>query len=134
MLPQYIKKILCHISHDEDRTERYLIEQGLYYEGANGVNVMSSTHEQPQTCTEAATTYYNYTANETNDEWEHQRPPFQTEMRKSGILEVYSQNYLLRCNDRQQECMICIWDFTHVTMTNVKAVKGWKYKLPVVKL
>ena len=49
--------------------------------------------------------YYNCTASETDEERER-RPTFDAsksdeEMRET--LEVYSQNYLLRCSDRQQE-------------------------------
>ena len=49
--------------------------------------------------------YYNYTASETDEERER-RPTSDASKSEEEIretLEVYSQNYLLRCSDRQQE-------------------------------
>ena len=63
----------------------------------------SSTKRQ-QTCTEAATKYYNYTVNETDEEREHRLPTLPKSTRlDQATLKVYSKNYLLRCSDRQQE-------------------------------
>ncbi|CAH3152316.1 unnamed protein product [Porites lobata] len=69
---------------------------------------VTSSTQRPQTCTEAATKYYNYIVNETDEEREHRLP---TLTKAAGLfrgldqetLKVYSQNYLLRCSDRQQE-------------------------------
>ena len=64
----------------------------------------ASSTQRPQTCTEAATKYYNYTVNETDEEREHRRPTLPKATRQDqATLKVYSQNYLLWCSDRQQE-------------------------------
>ena len=64
----------------------------------------TSSTQRPQTCTEAATKYYNYTVNETDEEREHRLPTLPKATRlDQATLKVYSQNYLLRCSDRQQE-------------------------------
>ena len=44
----------------------------------------TSLTQRPQTCTEAATKYYNYTANETDEETEHRLPTLQKAMRRLG--------------------------------------------------
>ena len=50
----------------------------------------------------AATKYYNYTVNETDDEREHRLPTIPKATRlDQATLKVYYQNYLLRCSDRQ---------------------------------
>ena len=51
----------------------------------------TSSTQRPQTCTEAATKYYNYTVNETDEEREHRLP---TRLDQATLLKVYSQNYL----------------------------------------
>ena len=62
-----------------------------------------------QTFTETATKYYNYTANETDEERDHQLLTLQdnnNSRRKrwgEATLEVYIQTYLLRYNDRQKK-------------------------------
>ena len=64
----------------------------------------TSSTQRPQTCTEAATKYYNYIVNETDEEREHRLPTLPKATRlDQATLKVYSQNYLLRCSDRQQE-------------------------------
>jgi len=64
----------------------------------------TSSTQRPQTCTEAATKYYNYIVNETDEEREHRLPTLTKATRlDQARLKVYSQNYLLRCSDRQQE-------------------------------
>ena len=64
----------------------------------------TSSTQRPQTCTEAATKYYNYIVNETDEEREHRLPTLTKATRlDQETLKVYSQNYLLRCSDRQQE-------------------------------
>ena len=64
----------------------------------------TSSTKRPQTCTEATTKYYNYTVNETDEEREHRLPTLPKATRlDQATLKVYSQNYLLRCSDRQQE-------------------------------
>ena len=64
----------------------------------------TSSTQRPQTCTEAATKYYNYIVNETDEEREHRLPTLPKATRlNQATLKVYSQNYLLRCSDRQQE-------------------------------
>ena len=40
--------------------------------------------QRPQACTEAAKKYYNYTANETDEEREHRLPTLQKVFRRSG--------------------------------------------------
>ena len=64
----------------------------------------TSSTQRPQTCREAATKYYNYTANE---EREHRLPTLQKAMGRSGnAYWVRQYNYLLpkfRWNDRQQQ-------------------------------
>ena len=64
----------------------------------------TSSTQRPQTCTEAATKYYNYTVNKTDEEREHRlwTLPKATRL-DQATLKVYSQNYLLRCSHRQQE-------------------------------
>ena len=62
----------------------------------------TSSTQRPQTCTEAATKYYNYIVNETDEEREHRLPTLPKATRlNQATLKVYSQNYLLRCSDRQ---------------------------------
>ena len=63
-----------------------------------------SSTQRPQTCTEAATKYYNYVVIETDEEREDRLPtsPKATRL-DQATLKVNSQNYLLRCSDRQQE-------------------------------
>ena len=66
----------------------------------------TSSTQRLQTCTEAATKYYNYTANETDEKRKHRLAMLSWCFKKrsgDATLEVYSQDYLLRCNDRQQE-------------------------------
>ena len=64
----------------------------------------TSSTQRPQTWTEAATKYYNYIVNETDEEREHRLPTLPKATRlDQATLKVYSQNYLLRCSDRQQE-------------------------------
>ena len=61
----------------------------------------TSPTQRPQTCTEAVTKYYNYTANE---KMEHRLTTFQKAMgRSSNAYWVREYNYLLRCNDRQKQ-------------------------------
>ena len=64
----------------------------------------TSPTQRPQTCTETGTKYYNYTFNETDEDREHWLPTLRKATRlDQATLKVYSQNYLLQCNDRQQE-------------------------------
>ena len=61
---------------------------------------------RPRICKEAATKYYNYTANEADEEREHQLPKLQQNAvnricKETEERQAYSQNYLLRCNDRK---------------------------------
>ena len=64
----------------------------------------TSSTQRPQTCTEAATKYYNYIVNETDEEREHRLPTLTKATRlDQATLKVYSPNYPLRCSDRQQE-------------------------------
>ena len=64
----------------------------------------TSSTQRPQTCTEAATKYYNYIVNETDEEREHRLPTLPKATRlDQATRKVYSQNYLLRCSDTQQE-------------------------------
>ena len=64
----------------------------------------TSSTQRPQTCTEAATKYYNYIVNETDEEREHRLPTLTKATRlDQATLKVYSQNYLLRYSDTQQE-------------------------------
>ena len=66
----------------------------------------TSSTQRPQTCTEAATKYYNYTVNETDEEREHRLPTLPKATRlDQATLKVYSQNYLLRCSNRRQEIL-----------------------------
>ena len=44
----------------------------------------TSSTQRPQTCTEAATKYYNYTTNEADEEREHRLPTLQKAMGRSG--------------------------------------------------
>ena len=64
--------------------------------------------QRPRICKEAATKYYNYTGNEADGVREHRLPTFQQNAvnrirNETEERQVYSQNYLLRCNDRKQE-------------------------------
>ena len=64
---------------------------------------MSST-QRPQTCTEAAAKYSNYIVNEADEERDHRMRTLPKATRlDQATRKVYSQNYLLRCSDRQQE-------------------------------
>ena len=64
----------------------------------------TSSTQRPQTCTEAATKYYKYIVNETDKEREHHLPTLPKATRlDQATLKVDSQNYVLRCSDRQQE-------------------------------
>ena len=64
----------------------------------------TSSAQRPQSCTEAATKYYKYIVNETDEEREHWLPTLPKATRlDQAKLKVYSENYLLRCSDRQQE-------------------------------
>ena len=64
---------------------------------------MSST-QRPQTCTEAAAKYSNYIVNEADEERDHRLPTLPKATRlDQATRKVYSQNYLLRRSDRQQE-------------------------------
>ena len=54
-----------------------------------------------------ATKYYNYTANEADEKREHRLPKFQQNVvnrirNETEERQVYTKNYLLRCNDRKQ--------------------------------
>ena len=61
---------------------------------------MSST-QRPQTCTEAAAKYSNYIVNEADEERDHRLPTLPKVTRlDQATRKVYSQNYLLGCNDR----------------------------------
>ena len=63
----------------------------------------TSSTQRPQT-TEAATKYYNYIVKESDEEREHRLPTLTKATRlDQETLKVYSQNYLLRCSDREQE-------------------------------
>ena len=63
-----------------------------------------SSTQWPQTSTEAATKYYNYIVIETDEEREHRLPTLPKATRlDQATRKVNSQNYLLRCSDRQQE-------------------------------
>ena len=55
------------------------------------------------TCTKAATEYYNYTVNETDEKREHRCRRFKKRWGDQATLEVYSQNYHLRGNGRHQQ-------------------------------
>ena len=56
----------------------------------------TSSKQRPQTCTEAATKYYNYTLNETNEERQHRLPTLPKAARlDQATLKDYSQNYFL---------------------------------------
>ena len=67
----------------------------------------TSSTQRPQTRTEAVRKYYNYIVNETDEEREHRLPTLTKATRlDQAALKVCSQNYLLRCSDRQQE--LCI--------------------------
>ena len=56
----------------------------------------TSSTQRPQTCTEAATKYYNYIVNETDEEREHRLPTLPKATRlDQATLKVYSQNYFL---------------------------------------
>ena len=63
----------------------------------------TSSTQRPQTCTEAATKYDNYTANGADEEREHRLPTVQKVMGIWGNAYSLQKNYLLRCNDRQQQ-------------------------------
>ena len=71
----------------------------------------TSSTQRPQTCTEAATKYYNYIVNETDEEREHRLPTLPKATRlDQATLNVYSQNSIrcdfvkiLRCSDRRQD-------------------------------
>ena len=64
----------------------------------------TSPTQRPQTSTESATKYYNYIVNETDEQREHGQPtPPKTTRLDQATLKVYSQNYLLRYSDTQQE-------------------------------
>ena len=52
---------------------------------------VTSSTQWPQTSTEAVTKYYNNTANETNEEREHQLPTLQKAMGRSGNAYSYSK-------------------------------------------
>ena len=53
----------------------------------------TSSTQRPQTCTEAATKYYNYIVNETDEEREHRLPTLTKATRlDQETLKVYSQN------------------------------------------
>ena len=64
----------------------------------------TSATQWPQMWTEAATKYYNYIVNKIDEEGKHRLPTLPKATRlDQATLKVYSQNYLLRCSDRQQE-------------------------------
>ena len=66
----------------------------------------TSSTQRPQTWTEAATKYYNYTANGADEEKEHLLPTLrkaEKAMGRSGNAYSLQQNYLLWCTDRQQQ-------------------------------
>ena len=64
----------------------------------------TSSRQRPQKCSKTATKYYNYTLNETNEERQHRLPTLPKAARlDQATLRDYSQNYVLRCSDRQQE-------------------------------
>ena len=65
----------------------------------------TETIQRPRICKEAATKYYSYTANEAGED---RLPMFQQNSvnrirNETEERQVYTQNYLLRCNDRKQE-------------------------------
>ena len=80
----------------------------------------------PQTCTEAGTTYHNYTVNETNEERGHWLPTLQKATRlDQATFKVYGQNYLLlRCSDRQQELCALRISFQR-TLDSRSTFKPW---------
>ena len=56
----------------------------------------TSSTQRPQTCTEAMTKYYNYTANGADEEREHRLPTLQKAMGRSGNAYSLQQNYLFK--------------------------------------
>ena len=54
----------------------------------------TSSTQRPQTCTEASTKYYDYTASETDEERKHRLRRFEKRRGDQATLEVYNQNYL----------------------------------------
>ena len=56
----------------------------------------TSSTQRPQTCTEATTKYYNYTANGADEEREHRLPTLQKAMGRSGNAYSLQQNYLFK--------------------------------------
>ena len=52
---------------------------------------VTSSTQWPQTCTETATKYYNYTANRADEEREHRLPTLQKAMGDQATLTVYSK-------------------------------------------
>ena len=69
------------------------------FTGFSTAKATSST-QRPQTCTEAATKYYNYIVNETDEEREHRLPTLPKATRLDQATLKHSQNYLLRYSDR----------------------------------
>ena len=51
----------------------------------------TSSTQRPQTCIEVGTKYYNYTANEANEDREHQLPTLQKAIRRSSNTCIFTK-------------------------------------------
>ena len=73
--------------------------------------------QRPQTFTEAATKYYNYTANGADEKREHRLPTLQKAMRRSGNAYSLQQNYLW-CNDKRQQQLHDLYNLRQEYLSN----------------
>ena len=86
----------------------------------------TSSTQRPQTCTEAATKYYNYIVNEIDEEREHRLPKLTKATRlDQETLKVYSKNYLPRCSDRQQELWTSRISFQRLGTASLPRSRFW---------
>ena len=79
------------------------IERDVWVRGRLITAKATSSTRRPQTCTEVATKYYNYTANKPVKRGNTECQRFKKRWGDQATHEVFNQNYLLQCNDRQQE-------------------------------
>ena len=70
---------------------RLVLKKSARYMLDVGCRMAPTSFRNTQTCTEAATKYYNYTANEADEEQEHRLPTLQKRWGDQATLAVYSK-------------------------------------------
>ena len=93
--PKLLWRMPTKIHRERGRRQQQEAAQKAQTASLSTAKAMSST-QRPQTCTEATTKYYNYTANGADEEREHRLPTLQKAMGRSGNAYSLQQNYLFK--------------------------------------